>query len=402
MFRVPPPRCLEIVLTAAVLLGGGPASAADGAAPVDLRAALQAALERQQTAGNPEAVPAPADAPGWLAAPPVVAASYLASDQPWGTDETEISLTLPFFSPEQHRINARLLDADPVVSAASARYREWRVAGVLRDLYGRHRIAELEHDLALTESQELEDLRRSAEPLQATGSLTSFDLWLIRQRHRDAQARLAQIRAQREALVEGFREITGYGAFPSQAEVDGTVPAQPAYHDHPEVLWMAAILEQQLAAIRAGSNRRTPWTVGVIGRELAVPQLREWQYGLEVSVPLSFGDTETPATRSSEAVARQQFLVQQDAWRLDLRDRWNRLRSRREALLAERRLLEVDDLEAQVALNLELVRQDTEMPIENRVLRRLELLRAAARPALIDAELGAVEAGLRQLAGKGL
>ena len=51
---------------------------------------------------------------------------------------------------------------------------------------------------------------------------------------------------------------------------------------------------------------------------------------------------------------------------------------------------------------LDLVRRDSEMPIENRVLRRLELIRALARPALLQAELEAVEGGLRQLAGDGL
>jgi len=377
--------------------------AARAETPVDLAAALEAALARGESdpAGS-AAAPGGLEGSTWLAAPPVLAGTYLVSDQPWGTDETEISLTLPFFSPEQRRINADLRDSSPSMKAASERYRAWRLSGVLRDLFARHTRARQERKLALTERDELDALLVSAEAMKAAGSLTTFDLWLIAERRREARAAVARLEAHIEAQRQTFEALTGFGELPPTGEPSRPPPTGPAYHGHPEYLWMEAVLEQQLASIRAGSNRLTPWTVGVIGRELAVPQLQEWQVGLEVSVPLSFAGRETPATRSSETAARYQFDLQRDAWRLDLRDRWTRLISRRAALVAERALLADEDVKDAVALNLDVVRRDTEMPIENRVMRRLELLRAAARPELLDADIAAVDAGLRQLAGEGL
>lgn len=371
--------------------------------PVDLAAALEAALVPESSDSTEHATsPDSHESSTWLAAPPVLTGSYLVSDQPWGTDETEISLTLPFFSPEQRRLNADLRDATPAMAVASERYRAWRLSGVLRDLYARHTRARLELELALTERDELDALLVSAQSLKAAGNLTTFDLWLLGQRRREAEATVARVRASLDAQRRAFAALTGFDELPVQGEPVRPLPAGPAYHRHPEYLWMEAVLDQQLVAIKAGSNRQTPWSLGVVGRELAVPQLSEWQVGLEVSVPLNFLGRETPATRSSEAAARQAFDLQRDAWRLDLRDRWTRLVSRRDALVAERALLLDQDVKGEVARNLEVVRRDVEMPIENRVLRRLELLRAAARPQFLEADLAAVDAGLRQLAGEGL
>ena len=397
------------VVTVVLLMIGCIATGAGASAPSNLREALEEAIARDVQAGGMQgSATQPGDdavdsgSAGWLAMPPVFSASYLASDQSWGTDETELSLSLPFLSPAQRRINSRLKNVDPALTEASDRYRRWRLSGTLRELHARYRQVELHLELAVTESDEMEALQRWADPLVAAGSISAFDAWLIGQRARDARTQVARLTAESQTLQRRFAELTGLSGFPESAQDAAPVPSSIRYHEHPEALYLDALLAQQLAANEAGSTRLTPWTLGVVGRELAVPSMREWQYGLAVSIPITLGTRESLAVRSSERALRRQHAIQMDTWRTALRLRWDAAWARRQALAAEAQLLVSTEIGLQLQRNLELVRQDTEMPIENRVLRRLELLRAVARPALLQAEIAAVEAELRQLAGSSL
>lgn len=388
-----------------VLVLSHPVAAAEGA--IGLARFVDQALEVQNSRGASS--PARGDnsigdqkVRTWLASPPVLSATYLESDSPLGTDETEISLLFPFLSPAQRRIGSDLSDADPALAEASTGYRRWQLSGTLRELLAQHAIAA--RSLALAEEEELalDTLEVNSKSLAAAGSIAQFDLWLISQRLRDARVEVARLEARKDSANRAFFALTGT-RIPVKAETEtGPLPAKPRYHDHPEYLLINAMFEQQLAALNASSPGFTPWTVGVVGRELAIPELTETQLGLSISIPVDFGQWTPRSVRSSELALRKQFAIQIDAWRLQQHTRWADLWTQREAILAEQRALNSSGFTATLSQNLETVTEDREMPIENRVERRLLLLRAQARPDLLSAELAAIESKLRQLAGESL
>jgi hypothetical protein len=395
-------------LAAGLWLAAGPVRAADPV-PSDLAAALDAALVVQRDAvlaasavGDGADVAIDGDA-RWLAAPPTLSALYAASDRAWGTDETEVAVSLPLQSPEHRRRNERLRNLDPELEATSEAFRRWQFSGWLRDLYARRQRAVLARDLADREVTVLEDLAAQAGAQAEAGSLPPYDLWVIRQELRAARARLAEQEAEVAGVDRSYAGFTGLTAWPPASGEPTMLPVTLNYAEHPQARYLGAIQDQGLAALRAGSASLTPWSVGVIGREFSMAQSVERQYGLTLNIPLGGGDVgESVAVRSSERAMRHQFLLQLDAWRADLRQRFSDLRAEREALLAERELLLTDDAVRDLGRQLETLQVSAEIPIENKVQRRLTLLRARNRPEVLAIEIAAVEARLRQLAGESL
>ncbi|MEE4276959.1 MAG: hypothetical protein V2I82_00665 [Halieaceae bacterium] len=384
------------------------AAAVDAATPADLVEALDAALLRQPEAMNASDSLYPlssgdAQDTRWLAAPPTLSAIYAASDRSWGTDETEVAVSLPLQSPEHRRRNERLRAIDPELAEAGQALRRWQFSGWLRDLYARHQRAVLARDLAEREVAALEDFATQASAQADAGSLPPYDLWVIRQELRAARARLAQQQAAVAGLDRSYASFTGLAAWPAAAGEPSMLPMNPHYAEHPQARFMEANQTQALAALRAGSASLTPWSVGLIGREFSMANSVERQYGVTLNIPIGGVDAnESVSVRSSERAMRHQYLLQVDSWRADLRQRFSDLRAEREALLAERALLLADDAVRDLGRQLETLQLSAEIPIENKVQRRLTLLRARSRPDVLAVEIAAAEAQLRQLAGDSL
>ncbi len=373
--------------------------------PADLAAVLEEALKLEVSrtllpAGHVDMVD---EGSSWLAAPPVFSASYLASNRTWGTDETELSVSLPLQSPEHRRRNEELRRVDPQLAEAAAALRRWQLSGWLRDIYADRQRGRLALALAEAEQQALESLAERAQAQKQAGSLPPYDLWVIEQELRAARTRVARQQAALDKLADSYVELTGLSQWPPRAGESGSIPAAPGYENHPQARFMRALSEQGLAAVRAGSASLTPWSFGLVGREFSMSDRTEWQYGVSLNIPLGTGKVaKSVAVSSGERTLRRQFFLELDAWRAALRRRWAEVDAEREALLEEQRLLAADEALAAVGRQLETLQVSGEIPIENRVQRRLALLRAQRRPAIVEAEIEATEALLRQLAGESL
>ena len=394
-------QCLRALVYGTLVLGFLSTASALASPPADLAVALARALERP--------LPALADVPaspdegaGWLAGSPTLSASYLASQESWGTDETEFSVNLPVQSPRQRRLFTDLVGLDPELDAANAAFRRWQLSGLLRDLYARYRLNAGALNLALAEQGEISALEARAQEQQRAGSLEPFELWVINRTRREISANVARLEAGQAALIRQFNSLTGFDDFPETAGEPDTLPPEPLYDTHPQALLARLEQARELQAARAGSPQLQPWNVGIIGRELAVADRAEWQIGMAVSIPLDVGGAPPTTVRSAERALYRQYALARDNWLLALRERWEQLQAERETLLAEQRLLS-DPMEAEaLRRSLATLERSTELPIEQRVERRLALLRVQARPDLLERELEANAARLRQLAGLSL
>lgn len=338
----------------------------------------------------------------WLAGPATASASYLASREPWGTDELEISLSVPLQPPSQRRRLDGLASLDPRLDESAGAYRRWQVSGRLRELFARYRRLGLELRLVEAELAELRRQKSRARAQFEAGNLDSFEIWEIERSLQEATAASERVAAEREAARRAFQSLTGLGTVPAASGDDATLPAQPHYDRHPYARLLAAQLEQQVVANRAGSPRVQPWNVAWISRELAVADQVEWQHGLELSVPFDIGGSSGPEVRSGERALRRAFALTRDNWLADLQERWQALMAERESLLAQQRLLTPPrDLDA-LRRSLDAMDKAGELPIEQRLQRRRRLLQSQARPAQIEAALAANAAQLRQAAGLAL
>lgn len=338
----------------------------------------------------------------WIAGPATVSASYLASQEPWGTDELELSISVPLASPSQRARLDGLTDLDPALDETAAAYRRWQVSGRLRELFARHHRLELQQRLVAAEVAEVQRMQTRARAQFDAGNLDSFEIWQIEQSLRELRAEQEKLEADRDAVGRAFAVLTGMPVLPAVSGDGGPPPPQPRYGAHPYARLLALQLERQLVANRAGSPRVQPWNVALVSRELVLPDRAEWQHGVALSVPFDIGGSAGPTVRSGERSLRRSFAVTRDTWLADLQERWQVLMAEREALLAQQRLLTAPEDLATLKRSLDAMDAAGELPIEQRLQRRRRLLQSQARPQQIEAELRANAAQLRQAAGLAL
>lgn len=385
-----------------------PASAAP---PMTLADAVEPALRRLEsgrvlTVGPPVRQGAEAEPSStvdrWLAGPATASASYLSSTEPWGTDELELSLSVPLQPPSQRRRLDGLASLDPALDESARAYRRWQVSGRLRDLFARHRRLELDRQLTEAELDELQRQKNQARAQFEAGNLDSFEIWEIERSLSELTATRQQTEAELEATRRTFEALTGHAALPGASGEAGAPPVQPRYDQHPYARLLATQLERQLVANRAGSSRVQPWNVALVSRELAIADRAEWQHGVALSVPFDIGGSSGPAVRSGERSLRRGFDLTRDKWLADLQERWQVLMAERESLLAQQRLLTAPQDLATLRRSLDAMDTAGELPIEQRLQRRRRLLQSQARPEQIEAALAANAAQLRQAAGLAL
>ena len=386
-------------------------SAVRAAPPATLADAVEPALRRLEAGlvPAPLTVSPPAAEAGdssgmdrWIAGPATVSATYLSSQEPWGTDELEFSISVPLASPAQRARLDGLTNLDPALDETAAAYRRWLVSGRLRDLFARHRRLELQRRLVAAEVDEVRRLQVRARPRFEAGNLDSFEIWQIEQSLRELSAELEKLEADRDAVARAFTALTGMAMLPAGSGDDGPPPERPRYEAHPYARLLAMQLERELVANRAGSPRVQPWNVALVSRELAIADQAEWQHGVALSVPFDIGGSAGPTVRSGERSLRRSFILTRDSWLADLQERWQGLMAEREALLAQQRLLTAPEDLASLERSLDAMDAAGELPVEQRLQRRRRLLQSQARPQQIEAALRANTAQLRQAAGLAL
>lgn len=391
--------CLAVVTGLALGCISTPSQAAE-----NLRDALNQALVRASdnfTSGTMEAT-GDTSSRRWLGGLPTLSMSYLGSDQTYGTDETEVSLSFPIKSPLQRNSDARLNTVDPKLDAATQRYRAWYLSGTLRELYARQRRAQAVLPAAVATSTLLTELESQLKARLSAGSAERFELLAVQRQRLDAGSKLARLRAEITGVARLYTSLTGDATLPKDSGDTAQIPEQPLYAQHPRLLLLDLNRDQQLASLRASSSSATPWNIALVGRELAIPNFTERQLGVAIDVPLSFGAKPSTAVRSSERALTRAYQMQRDEALIQLHGEWTRLQTEREQLLSRKALL-VNLVDAQaVGAMIEQTRNSLELPIELRLQRMQALLDTQAEPDLVAAQIDANSAALRQLAGLGL
>ncbi|HKK22424.1 MAG TPA: hypothetical protein VJ947_01965, partial [Pseudohaliea sp.] len=236
-----------------------------------------------------------------------------------------------------------------------------------------------------------------------SGAVPRYTALITRRSLVDAELAVDQARrglAREEGI---FLELTGLAAVPGDLAEAGTVPEIPAWESHPALRRLEAARAEEASILALSAPATASWNLSLVARELDNPGLTQDQYGVAVEMPLNFLGTQSSSNRSQQGSARRDYLLARDQLWLDLRRRWDTLRSearhldRRRELLTEAAAL-ADRIEAQVTA----LEASNEIEAELRLQRLLDVLDTRAALARTDALIGRNAARLRQAAGRTL
>ncbi|MBN7795953.1 TolC family protein [Parahaliea mediterranea] len=328
-------RFRHILLVA--FLAPATAFATTSAAELPLSEVARAALTR----GAATATGAPPfSASAWLAALPSLEASYLRSEEPLGTDESELGLNLPLKSPFLRKQDARLRQLAADLAEAEHQRQRLYYSGLVREALWSASIAERRAGQTQRKITLLQELRERTQALFDARGASRYALLLVSQELVDARLEHEDQLALENRWRERYRALTGLGTLPRRIE-EAPVTDRQAWQAHPALRLLDLGWEQQQALIAAGGAHGAPWNLRLAAKHLESPAFDDTQYGVSIEVPLGFAGSDTQSSSSEWQAAARAHARERDEMQLTLAQSWRQLQlearhlQRRQALLDE-------------------------------------------------------------------
>jgi hypothetical protein len=393
-------QLLVAAWTLTLTLQGTPASGGTvSATDLPLPTLLEITTERQHKEADDRLSLPPFRSSAWLAAVPSVSLNYLRSEEDQGTDETELSLNLPFKSPYLAKQDKALRRITTALDARNAERRALYFSGQLREALWSERIARTRVRFTADKIEQLTALQQRQQSLFEARAANRYSLLLLRQELADARLRQAEEELELARWQQNYRQLTGMGNLPLNIDEPVPPPAE-AWQSHPALAMLDLGWERERALIAATSGRSGAWNLALQTKQLDTPGLDERQYGIAVEVPLSLLATGSESSDSEWRESSRRYWQARDELQLQLARSRQALRAQAQ-YLQKRQLLLQEATEASQALLTEtgLLAGENELPREIWLRQILGNLDKRAEAAINELLIGQNRAMSRQAAG---
>jgi hypothetical protein len=378
----------------------GPAAwAAVAASDLQLTDLVDSALAR---GGPAVGRTVPFTSSSWLAALPSVGLSYLDSDESAGTDETEISLTLPIKSTRGRRIDREIAELSARVEESRELRRRLFYSGLVREALWSLELATARERFTARKIALLEEFERRQEALVEAQAASEYGLLAIRRERLQAQIEQQEQHREQARWQQRYRQLTGLRNLP--AVIDESEPPPRLERGlHPELEFLELEWRLRKSLLGAGSQDSAPWHLSLVAKRLDSPQFNENQYGVALELPLSFMDMDSEANLGEWREAEQQYWLARDGLLISLEESWQRLASEGDFLRRKQALLqEAVATGERLARQIDRLRTSNEMGEEMWLRRTMEALDTRAEEAINRLLIGQNRAMRRQAAGMAL
>tara|TARA_B100001540_G_scaffold234458_1_gene208640 strand:+ start:2972 stop:4156 length:1185 start_codon:yes stop_codon:yes gene_type:complete len=293
-----------------------------------------AVLRQQQPGGG-----IPYQASSWLATSPSLGVSYLDSDESNGTDETELSLNLPFKSGYAREVDRELRALSEDITAAEQLRRRLYYSGLIRETLWAMRLANTREGYARKKVELLEGLVARQQTLYSARASSRYGLLLVRQELSQSKAEQQAFAWEASNWLNQYSRISGQNLAPADI-AESPPPTELDYAQHPDVRLLNLNWQRQQRLIAAGSAKTSPVNVALSAKRLDNRQLNENQYGVAVDIPLTVFDIASESTRSEWQQASRDYWQLHDELQLDLKRNWEKLQAEKEHLQERQALLD--------------------------------------------------------------
>lgn len=337
----------------------------------------------------------------WLAGGVSLQASAMQSNQSLGTDEYEVGLFVPINSPTARTTvkqqNALTMQLTEALDQRFALF----TSGLIREALWQRVMAQKSYDLEQQKqawlAQQLADNKIRFE----AGELTqvAWSQWQLQALYAERAFAIAE--AKLEQAVGYYRDVTGTDELPEQFIETPSDDPMSVLNRHPDLVLLRLSMQQATLALNASSHSASPWTVGMVARQLRGPSGNENLVGVSVDIPLSIGNENSQADVND--------------WQTSMASMQNALTETQLALLqqlkqSQRELTqvqyEVQILERQVALSQAISQQQQQQQGEVAqqliIQSLLEQQNLTQELALANLKIAEIKAKINQISGKAL
>jgi len=278
----------------------------------------------------------------WLAASPTLGMGYLKSDSQQGTDEAEISITLPFKSFLQSELDNKLFNSSQTTQQLLIVNKRLFLSGMLRQQLWQIKLANHNNEILQQKINFLSDLEQQYQQLFQLSSTSRYPLLLIKKEKIDAQILLLESEQTITQLMQQYTLVTGYHKLPLNITEQ---PLQPHHQlsqlllAHPKVKKLDQDWFEQSQQISLADNKVAPWNLSVSAVTLTTASFTEQQIGIAAEVPLTFFDIKKQATNSAWILAKGNYNLAKESLLLTLQSNYLELQTNQQTLQKKQVLL---------------------------------------------------------------
>ncbi|WP_338519671.1 TolC family protein [Alteromonas gracilis] len=239
---------------------------------------------------NPEKLQNNADAINhWLQGPASLQLIALPSQEQGGTDEFEVGVFLPFRSLAARELDNQQLALTEAFDIARDKRFSLMTSGLVREALWRRLVARAQVDGLQAKQVWIESLDTLILQLQKTGELdqAAFLRWQQEKLTQQLALRKAHISLERAQLH--YRRVMGTDELPEQTTEALSDRLDEKLQAHPELKLLLISQSQLDLNLTQSDQSLSPWTLGLIARQLRGPTGSENLVGVSINIPLSDG-----------------------------------------------------------------------------------------------------------------
>jgi len=367
-----------------------------------LRDTLDAALEHQVNLSeinnaNSQDI---TQALGWLDGAPTVSALYLHSQTDMGTNEAELSLSLPIKSQVRKDLERNLKNSSEAIATSAQNQLALYYSGFIRELIWQHESEKAMLNATMRKARLLENLLIQYKQLSELSALPQYALYLLQKEMNDTQILLMQYKRNMANILMQYFTLTGLKYFPES--ITEALPTTPfdSLSRHPDIQALDATWVAFQQSVSGQTKAAQPWSMQFTARRIEAFEFSENQIGIGVDVPLNVGESLSAEQQSEYGRTKLSYEVERSK-RLGILFNTTQVQtSEHTFLLQKQQILDasvdtLDALQASITLMLESNADNQVVHIRN----MMELIDAQEQITLNQIAIQQQIANIRQAAG---
>ncbi|MBL4765778.1 MAG: hypothetical protein JKX67_10990 [Colwellia sp.] len=276
----------------------------------------------------------------WLASSPKLGVNYFKSDQGQGTDELEVSLSLPFKSTLQTQVDDDLIRSNKTLQSLFSLNQKLFFSGLIRTQLWNIKIATTQASNIDRKLSFLARLEKQYQQLVKSSEVTKYSLLLIQQEVLDAQIARLSHNENLNGLMLQYQLLTGLNYLPLYIFEEKIITDKLLMTAHPQIQKLDQEWFEFERNLQLSTNKSEPWSLSFSAKRLDNNTLNETQVGVGIEVPLTFFAIEKQSLSNKWQQEKNNYDLARSAQLMALQQRFQGLLSQQSSLTQKQTLLE--------------------------------------------------------------
>jgi len=276
----------------------------------------------------------------WLAAPASIQLGLLNSQEAAGSDEKEISLSLPFNSNFAHKINDQLISVNEKIVEQFNQLLLLRLSGIIRELVWDQKIATAQQKYYHKKLSILTQLENNSEKLFAAGESSDYGLLVVQNEKNNTRIELLSNQKEQQRIMKQYQNISGLNRFPMVIDEPVLGSKELNVLSHPDLKSLEHKWKQQQLMIQSQSGSAEPWNLSLTAKKLDSLNASEDQVGISFEIPLTLSERNSQSNQNNWIQAKQQFESDYQKTVMTIQNRLEENQIERQYLLEKSEILQ--------------------------------------------------------------